>query len=145
MRTTAFPVKHRLQNLLSCKIALCSYCLSVQRLWLCSSQPVRVSGADGRQADDPMPVQSHSSFTLTQGGTPVPLVPMTPKKLPASRAMGQEPWTVYLEQRRGSILSTELSAEAVFNSFFSSFVFPLTQANCFFHLLRDILTPENVN
>lgn len=77
MRTTAFPVKHRLQNLLNCKIPLCFYCLSVLG---CVSQCVRVSGADGRQANDPKPVQSHWCCTLTQKRTPVPLVPMTPRK-----------------------------------------------------------------
>lgn len=73
---------------------------------------------------------SHWCFALTQKSTPVPLVPMTPRKTSSLQSfqMGalDSHQALYLEQSRGSILPTELSAEAVFNSFFplSYFLWP---------------------
>lgn len=126
MRTTAFPVKHRLQNLLSCKIPLCFYCLSVLG---CVSQCVRISGGDGRQANDPKPVQSHWCCTLTHKRTPVPLVPMTPRKISSLQSYQTGLWAV-----SGSLLGAKERLHSTnravcrgcVQQLFSSFLFPLT-------------------
>lgn len=96
-----------------------------------------------------MLVQSDWCYTLTQQSTTVPLVPMTPRTTCSLQSYRTGALTChqarYLEQRRGSMLQTELACRDCARRLFSSFLFPLTQANCFFHPHRDTLTPENVS
>lgn len=113
MRTTAFPVKQRLRNLLSCKIPLCFYSLSVQhRHWLCISQCLRyLVRMAGRLMTHSFFSHINAFFTLTQKRTRVPLVPMTPRKTSSLQSYQtgalDSHQALYLEQRRGSILPTE--------------------------------------